>query len=97
MNHIDAKIAASSAGAKGEGLYAVEPIRAGETVVAFGGYAIDRPTLESLPAGRRIHAIQIDDDLFLVGPDPAEPGDLVNHCVRSELWTRRRGARRRDA
>jgi hypothetical protein len=79
MNHIDEKVAASSAGAKGEGLYALKPIRAGETVVAFGGHAIDRATLESLPAERRIHAIQIDDHLFLVGPDPAEPGDLVNH------------------
>ena len=52
---------------------------AGETVIGFGGYAIDRVTLDELPAERRMHAIQIDDDLFLVGPDPAEPGDLVNH------------------
>ncbi|HMK12313.1 MAG TPA: SET domain-containing protein [Acidimicrobiales bacterium] len=79
MNHIDAKVAARSAGAKGDGLYATKAIRAGETVVAFGGYAIDRETLNELPPGRRMHAIQIDTDLFLVGPDPAEPGDLVNH------------------
>ena len=79
MNHIDEKVSARSAGAKGDGLYATQPIRAGETVVAFGGYAIDRVTLDDLPADRRMHAIQIDDDLFLVGPHPAEPGDLVNH------------------
>ena len=79
MNHIDAKVAARSAGAKGDGLYATKPIHAGETVVAFGGYAIDRVVLDALPAARRMHSIQIDNDLFLIGPDPAEPGDLVNH------------------
>ena len=80
MNHIDGKVAPRSAGgAKGDGLYATAPIRAGETVVAFGGYAIDRSTLDELPPERRMHSIQVDDDLFLVGPDPAEPGDLVNH------------------
>lgn len=79
MNHIDGKVAPRSAGAKGDGLYATSPIRTGETVVAFGGYATDRSTLDALPAARRMHAIQIDDDLFLVGPHPAEPGDLVNH------------------
>jgi hypothetical protein len=74
----DGKVA-PPAGAKGDGLYATAPIRDGETVIAFGGYAIDRATLDELPADRRMHAIQIDDDLFLVGPHPAEPGDLVNH------------------
>jgi hypothetical protein len=71
MNHIDEKVSARSAGAKGNGLYAVQPIRAGDTVVAFGGFAIDRTALDELPSDRRMHAIQIDDDLFLVGPDPA--------------------------
>lgn len=67
------------------GVFAVEAIRSGETVVAFGGYSLMRDELDRLPAARRMHAIQIDEDLFLVGPDPAEPGDFVNHSCDPNL------------
>ena len=59
MNHIDEKVSARSAGAKGNGLYAVQPFPAGDTVVAFGGFAIDRTALDQLPADRRMHSIQM--------------------------------------
>ena len=79
MNFVSAKAEMRTAGAKGHGLYAVASINAGETVVGFGGYIVGRRDLEKLPADRSIHSIQVDDDLFMVGPERAEPGDMVNH------------------
>jgi hypothetical protein len=67
------------AGPKGRGAFAVEPIEAGTTVAAFGGYVLERHQLEVLPARRRELTMQIDDDLFLTGPPDAEPADCVNH------------------
>lgn len=79
MNFVGEKVEARSANGKGDGIYATAPISAGTTVVGFGGFVIDRHGLDALPDHRRAHSIQVDDNLFLVGPDPAEPGDLVNH------------------
>jgi SET domain-containing protein len=67
------------AGPKGFGAFAVEPIEAGTTVAAFGGYVLDRHALEQLPTRRRELTIQIDDDLFMTGPAEAEHADRVNH------------------
>lgn len=66
------------AGIDGEGSCALEPIAAGETVAAFGGHCLSGAALgegRSHPP----HAVQIDEDVFLVaGPDtPAR--DLVAH------------------
>jgi hypothetical protein len=79
MNFVGHRAEMRTAGAKGQGVYATEPIAAGETVVAFGGYVVSRQMLETLPSERTIHSIQIDDDLFMVGPEVPEPGDMVNH------------------
>ena len=79
MNYVSAKAEMRSAGAKGKGLYSVDAVHAGETVVGFGGFVISRRHLDALPAKRAIHSIQIDENLFLVGPERAEPGDMVNH------------------
>ena len=79
VNYLSPKAEARHAGDKGEGIYAVASIAPGETVVGFGGWVCDRATLDRLTPHRRKHSIQIDDDLFMVGPDDPEPGDLVNH------------------
>jgi len=79
MNYVSKKAEMRSAGAKGQGLYATHAINAGETVVGFGGFVVSRHDLDSLSSDRAIHSIQIDEDLFLVGPESPEPGDMVNH------------------
>jgi hypothetical protein len=79
MNHVGNKVATRATSTTGAGLVATQAIRAGETLVAFGGFACDRAALDALPDSRRKHSLQIDDDLFLAGPDVTEPGDLVNH------------------
>jgi uncharacterized protein len=67
------------AGRKGVGVFAVAPIAAGTTVAAFGGSATHRDDFEHLDAHRRTHAIQIDEDVFLVSGRDLDPADYVNH------------------
>ena len=79
LNYTSPKTEPGTAGGKGEGLWARDFIPAGETVVCFAGYAIDGAQLKDLPAVRRMHGLQVDDDLYIVGPEIPEPGDFVNH------------------
>jgi hypothetical protein len=79
MNYLTAKAQARRAGGKGLGVFAREPIAAGEAAVAFGGYVVTRDELESLGTRWVEQTIQIEDDLFLVGPESPEPADRVNH------------------
>ncbi len=67
------------AGAKGLGVFAVEPISAGTTVAGFGGCVVDRAELDQLDDELRKHSLQIDDDLFLVSEMPFDAADYVNH------------------
>src|SRR5450755_4210989 len=67
------------AGLKGDGVFAIAPIDAGTTVAAFGGSAMHRGDFARLDAHMRTHAIQIDDDIFLVSRSELDPADYVNH------------------
>jgi len=65
----------------GNGLICGEAIAAGELVAAFGGSVVGRDEIERLPAERRVRAVQIDDNLFLMaGHD--EPARAINHSCR---------------
>jgi hypothetical protein len=48
-------------------------------VAAFGGRAMHRGDFARLDAHMRTHAIQIDDDIFLVSGPELDPADYVNH------------------
>jgi len=74
------KAEARRSAGKGDGAFAVAPIVRGETVAAFGGYAVSRAELEALPAERRARSIQIDADLYLVSGEVREAGDMINHA-----------------
>ena len=67
------------AGRKGLGIYATEPIAAGTTVCGFGGSVVDRMEFDTLDEDLRTHAIQIDDDLYLVSVPPFADADYINH------------------
>lgn len=67
------------AGRKGRGIFATDAIARGETVAAFGGMVCDGEAFHRLSEHRRIHAIQIDEDLYMVGPDAPDPADYANH------------------
>jgi uncharacterized protein len=67
------------AGVKGMGIFAVDAIPAGVTVAGFGGSVVDRAELDALDEEIRIHALQIDDDLFIASAPPFDDADFVNH------------------
>jgi len=78
-NWLTDKAEARPAGEKGWGSFAVEPIRAGETVAAFGGWVVPSHVLAALPVDRQSRSIQIDDDLYMVSDVTPEAGDMLNH------------------
>jgi hypothetical protein len=67
------------AGTKGMGVFAVEAIPADTTVAAFGGNVVDRHELGRLGEAIRVHALQIDEELYLAGEPPFDDADYVNH------------------
>ncbi|MDI1289863.1 MAG: SET domain-containing protein-lysine N-methyltransferase [bacterium] len=79
VNWLNPKARARPAGDKGWGSFALEPIAAGETVTAFGGWIVDRPALSQMSHDRQSRSIQVDDDLYLVSDETPEPGDMLNH------------------
>ena len=81
MSHsfLTAKAEVRSAGHKGLGIFATHPISAGETLAGFGGTVCDKATFSALPEFRQIHAMQIDDELYMVGPEQPDPADMANH------------------
>ena len=78
-NWLTPKAQARPAGAKGWGSFVIEPIQAGETVAAFGGWVMTGEMLASLEPDRQHRSIQIDADLYLVSGVRPEPGDMLNH------------------
>ncbi|MBU6280459.1 MAG: SET domain-containing protein-lysine N-methyltransferase [Actinomycetales bacterium] len=79
FNWLTGKAEARPAGDKGWGSFATEPIPAGETVAAFGGWVVSRAVLSTMSHDRQGRSIQIDEDLYLVSSDTPEPGDMLNH------------------
>lgn len=79
-NWLTDKAEARPAGEKGWGSFAVEQISAGETVAAFGGWAVPGHVLTTLPVDRQSRSIQIDDDLYMVSDVTPEAGDMLNHA-----------------
>lgn len=64
---------------KGYGTFASQPIKRGTIVATFGGTAANRTELSNFSDDRQRRSIQIEIDLFLVGPTKREPGDSINH------------------
>ncbi len=63
----------------GYGVFATSPIKAGELLVVWGGEVIARQDLVSMNPQLRRHAIQIEENLYLVSHEGPEVGDFVNH------------------
>ena len=68
-----------AAGLKGDGVYALRPIEAGERVAAFGGFVTTREQLASLPDWQADRSLQVDDGFFLRSLELDDPPDLINH------------------
>lgn len=62
------------------GVFALEPVQAGELLVMWSGSLCSLEVLEQLPAIERSRSVQVEDDLFLVPITSGEPGDFINHA-----------------
>ena len=78
-NWLNPKAVARPIGEKGWGSFSREPIAAGETVAAFGGWVVSGAVLQTLADDRQHRSIQVDTDLYLVSAETPEPGDMLNH------------------
>ncbi len=63
----------------GFGLFACQPISAGELLAFWGGQVVTTEQLEELPVERQTHGIQVDEDLYLVPAVHGDPSDYFNH------------------
>lgn len=63
----------------GFGLFACQPIAAGELLAMWGGQVVTTEQLEELPVERQTHGIQVDEDLYLVPAVHGDPSDYFNH------------------
>jgi len=63
----------------GFGAFALRTIAAGETVAVFGGTLSSGAEFSRLSADRRSRSIQVEEDLYLVGGEVPEDGDMINH------------------
>jgi hypothetical protein len=63
----------------GYGVYAYQPVQAGELLAVWGGDVITRLELALLTPTALRHTIQIEEDLYLAPTRAPEPADYVNH------------------
>lgn len=69
---------------EGKGLFATQPLVAGEVLVVFGGRAVSRETLDAQSSALGRHALQIGKGIFLQG-SADEEGEWVNHSCDPNL------------
>ena len=79
MQWLTPKAQARPTPVKGMGSFAIEPIKAGESVAGFGGYVMTRELLAQLSPSRQSRSIQIAEDLYLAPAEDPEDGDMLNH------------------
>ena len=88
-SHISAKAAKGHASQiQGRGLFATEPIAAGEIVAIKGGHVVDTPTLHSLPERLQNSDIQIADGFHLAATEEAEYEPVmlfINHSCEPNV------------
>jgi uncharacterized protein len=84
---VDARLEMRPSPISGRGLFAREPIRAGEPVIAWGGTVYSRAELLAGKANPETVAV-LDEDLYLADPVDMPVADeySLNHSCNSNLW-----------
>ncbi len=77
-SYLSPKLEVRDTGAKGRGIFAVQPIRAGELVAAWGGTVVPAALMHLVSTELTKLSVQIEDDLYLVEDRPG-PGVYINH------------------
>ena len=82
-NFLTAKVAVRDCTDKsGRGVFAVNPIDAGEVVAVWGGRIVGRANAEAIPSHLRRFIVQVEDDQFLAPLEPIDAAELINHCCQ---------------
>jgi uncharacterized protein len=77
--HISSKLEGRQIPSKGgRGVFARERVRAGETLLVWGGDVVTGEMLKWMSEEKHRLAVQIEEDLYLVTPNEG-PADWVNH------------------
>ncbi len=77
-SYLSPKLEARAAPHKGGmGVFACEPLQAGELLVVWGGDIFTYAQLMALPAEKRRHSVQVDEGLYQIGR--LSNADYVNH------------------
>ncbi|MCE1253535.1 MAG: SET domain-containing protein [Anaerolineae bacterium] len=63
----------------GYGIFARASFKKDEVIIAWGGLIVNSEKLLSLSEYKRIHSLQIEEDLFEVPFTDDDPADMVNH------------------
>ncbi|MFO0745366.1 MAG: SET domain-containing protein [Myxococcota bacterium] len=65
--------------AKGKGIYAVKAFKKGDLLCCWGGDILNREQLEKCTPVQQIHAVQVEEGLYIVPHRDPEPADYANH------------------
>lgn len=84
---VTAKAESRATPGRGEGLFAVAPIAAGEAVVEWTGRVMALAQWQRAPRRVRENSVQIGEDAYLV-PDELASGDHVNHSCEPNAGLR---------
>jgi uncharacterized protein len=66
-------------GKSGRGVYALEPVPAGEVVAVWGGRAASEEVVAAMPEAERRYTLQVEEALFLIPAGPVDDAELINH------------------
>lgn len=72
--------AGKTASKGGMGVFARRSVAKGEVLAVWGGKVVPLSSFANLPDTTRRHAVQIEEDLYLVAGSRPEPADYINHC-----------------
>ncbi len=82
-NHLSPKLTVRLCSDKpGQGVFAVEPVEAGEVVAVWGGRIVPAEIAAALPPQTRRYVVQVEDDQYLAPLDRIDPAELINHCCQ---------------
>ena len=91
LSYISPKAEVRGSPIHGRGLFAREPLAAGEVVCVKGGYVFDRAALKAMPDWYRAAEIQLTEDLF-IGPvaEGEREGSMIfsNHSCEPNIGVR---------
>jgi len=80
-SYLSPKLAARTCPDKGGmGVFARQPVAAGEALAVWGGVVVPGHQLGEYSDYAQTHGIQVEEDLFLLPLTEDDPSDFFNHC-----------------